>query len=70
MEFKIIMRERWDWLNAQRNPVKGYRITFELADGTVDYVLIPETQYGAEAVAGAIAEKLARHEEVMGLGVQ
>ena len=68
MEFKIVLRERWTWLNPQRNPVEGYRITFQLADGTVDYVLLPEGQYDPDAVAAAIGEKLARHEAVMQLG--
>jgi hypothetical protein len=68
MKYKIMMRERWTFLNSRGNPVDGYRITFMLEDGTVDWVDIPEKQYNPDAVESAIQEKIIRHEAVLGLG--
>jgi hypothetical protein len=68
MKYKIMMRERWTFLNSRGNPVDGYRITFMLEDGTVDWVDIPEKQFNPDAVEQAIQEKIIRHEAVLGLG--
>jgi hypothetical protein len=68
MKYKIMMRERWTFLNSRGNPVDGYRITFMLEDGTVDWVDIPEKQFNPDAVEQAINEKIIRHEAVLGLG--
>lgn len=68
LKFKIMSRERWTFLNARGNPVDGYRITFMMEDGTIDYVDVPEKQYNPDTVADMIAEKIARHEAVLGLG--
>jgi hypothetical protein len=68
MKYKIMMRERWTFLNSRGNPVDGYRITFMLEDGTVDWVDIPEKQFNPDAVEQAIQEKIIRHESVLGLG--
>ena len=68
MGFEIIMQERWTYLNAQSNPVDGYRITFRMDDGTVDHVLLREGELEPEAVMDRIADKIARHQAIAQLG--
>jgi len=68
MEYRIVLRERFTFLNALGNPVQGYRVTFEMADGTVDYVNIPEGDYDPDHVRAAITDKIERHQAVAGLG--
>ena len=62
--YRIIMTERWTYLNAQHNPVDGYRITFELPDGIVDHIQIPESQLDPDIVGPLIEEKVLRHDAV------
>lgn len=68
LKYKIMTRERWTFLNSRGNPVEGYRITFMLEDGTVDWVDVPEKLYNPEAVAKAIEEKIIRHQAILELG--
>lgn len=66
MEFTIIQRERTTFLDARHNPVDGYRVTFELADGTIDWVDVPKSMYNKKNVDKAIAKAVERHADVSG----
>lgn len=66
--YNILLTERWTYLNAQNNPVDGYRITFEVAStGSVDHVIIAENQYTASTVDAAIRERVKEHESIANL---
>lgn len=70
MDFEIVMTERWTFLDELSNPVDGYRITFRLKDGTVDFVHIAEAMYNPEVVGAAIGEKVIRHKAMSELGTE
>ncbi len=69
MDFEILLKERWTFLNPQGNPVEGYRITFRMADGTTDYIKITEDQLDPEIVGKKIEEKVIRHNAIDELGM-
>jgi len=66
MEWTIVQRERYTFLDARANPTDGYRVTFTLEDGTTDWVDIPKARYDKKNVEAAIANAVERHEEVVG----
>jgi len=64
MAYDIKLVERVTFLNERSNPVDGYRVTFELSDGTVDWVDLPKGQYNKANVVKAIEAALKLHEGV------
>jgi len=67
-EYEIKLVERWTFLNEQRNPVDGYRVTFTIpALGITDHVLVAKSAYGPDKVKGLITEQIEQHKELMGL---
>jgi hypothetical protein len=64
MLYEIKMRERVTFLNERSNPVDGYRVTFQLADGTIDWIDLPKAQYNKANVAAAIEAAVTLHESV------
>lgn len=60
----ITLLERVTFLNARLNPVDGYRVTFTMEDGTVDWIDLPVGQYNKANVDKAIAEKVSKHDAV------
>lgn len=60
-DYKILQRERWTFLDARGNPTDGYRVTFEMPDGTVDWVDVPKKQYKKATVDKAIEAAIAIH---------
>ena len=66
MDYKIGVRERTSFLDARGRSVDGYRVWFQMADGTPDYVEVSKDQYNAEAVKAAIEDVIAHHQEVTG----
>ena len=65
--YSIVSVERITFLNARKNPVDGYLITFRTDEGVVDWVQLADVEYSAETVAKAIEVKLEKHSSVMGL---
>ncbi len=66
-EYSITMVERWTFLNAQRNPTDGYRVTFLISDlGITDHIVIAETAYGPDNVKSAIQDKVKLHKALLG----
>ena len=61
-EYEIKLVESWKFLNAQRNPVSGYRVTFSIPSLNVtDHIVITESQYTPENVKKAIKKKIELH---------
>ena len=65
MTYEIKMTERATFLNERLNPVDGYRITFQMADGTIDWIELPKAQYNAEAVKAGILLSVKLHESII-----
>lgn len=65
MEYTIIQTERTTFLDARSNPVDGYRVTFRMADGAIDWVDVPKGQYDKGTVALAIEATILRHVDVL-----
>lgn len=61
----ILQRERVTFLDARQNPVDGYRVTFQLPDGTVDWVDLPKSMYTKAKVTKAITAAVKRHSDVL-----
>jgi len=66
MDYKIGKRERTNFLDQRGVAVDGYRIYYQMADGTLDYVEIEKNQFSAEAVRRLIEEEITVHEELVG----
>ena len=66
MSYQITSIERTTFLNERANPVDGYRVTFVLASGIVDYVDVPKSRYSDETVKAMIEESMKRHQAVLG----
>lgn len=64
MDYKIGKRERTNFLDERGRGVDGYRVWYEMPDGTVDYVEIPKSQFTAAAVQAAIEKEIAVHQEL------
>lgn len=65
MFYQVVMRERQLFLDARNNPVNGYRVTFEMADGSVDWVDVSENMYlDPEFVKAKIEEKIEAHDKI------
>jgi len=64
-EYTIIKAQRWTFLDELGNPVDGYRVSFVMPNGMVDYVYIPEREYSKDAIIALIKEKVAKHKEVL-----
>jgi hypothetical protein len=62
---KIKIVERVTFLNERSNPVDGYRVTFELENGFIDWVDLPRAQYNPANVKKAIDEAAKVHEGVL-----
>ncbi len=67
MKYKIEKRERTNFLDKRGRGTDGYRIFFEMGDGTMDYVEIEKAQYNIVNVNAAIEASVALHEEVIGI---
>lgn len=66
MVYTITKRERTNFLDSRGMAVDGYRIWFEMQDGTVDYVEIEKTQFSTQTVHEAIEKTIATHGELGG----
>ena len=62
MGYEIRMVERSTFLNERSNPVDGYRVTFAMTDGTIDWVDVPKAQYEPEFVKAQIDAAIAKHD--------
>jgi hypothetical protein len=66
MEYEIGKRERTNFLDSRGRAVDGYRVYYEMADGTVDYVEVEKKNFSGDTVRAMIEEEVALHEELMG----
>ena len=64
-EYTIIKAQRWTFLDELSNPVDGYRVSFVMPNGMVDYVYVSEREYSKDTVIALIKEKVAKHKEVL-----
>ena len=64
-EYTIIKAQRWTFLDELGNPVDGYRVSFVMPNGMVDYVYVPEREYSKDTVLALIKAKVALHKEVL-----
>jgi len=65
MDYKIGKRERTNFLDNRGRAVDGYRVWYEMLDGTVDYVEVEKSDFSADKVRAMIEEEVALHEELM-----
>ena len=65
MKYEIKITERVTFLNERHNPVDGYRVTFELDNGWIDYVDLPKGQYSAANVKAAIEKAVKVHDAIL-----
>jgi hypothetical protein len=64
--YKITMVERWTFLNDQRNPVDGYRVTFSIPNlAVIDHVVLAEAAYTPDNVKKAITDKVVLHRTLL-----
>ncbi len=64
--YTIKLVESWTFLNEQRNPVKGYRVTFKVSGLDItDDIEISKTAYTPENVDKAITERVALHKALL-----
>ena len=66
MNYKIGKRERTNFLDSRGRAVDGYRVYYEMTDGTVDYVEVEKNDFSGDKVRAMIEEEIALHEELMG----
>ncbi len=68
-EYKVELVEAWTFLNAQRNPTDGYRITFRIAkSGSIDHIIVTRDEYSDKnTVQRLIKEAVARNLAIFGL---
>jgi hypothetical protein len=69
-DYQILQVERWTFLDARSNPVNGYRVTFRMEDGTIDFVDIREHELDPKIVGPMIEEKIIRHQAIRELGTR
>jgi len=62
MTYEIRLVERATFLNERSNPVDGYRVTFAMSDGTIDWVEVPKAQYQPAIVKAAIDAAIKTHQ--------
>jgi len=61
-EYAIVLVERWTFLNEQRNPTDGYRVTFSIPDlGMTDHIIIAKANYNPTNVKKAIQAQVSVH---------
>lgn len=65
MDYTIGKRERTNFLDNRGRAVDGYRVWYEMADGTVDYVEVEKSNFNADTVKAMIEEEIAEHEALM-----
>jgi len=65
MDYKIGKRERTNFLDQRDRAVDGYRVWYEMPDGTVDYVEVEKGDFSADKVKALIEEEVALHKELM-----
>lgn len=65
MDYKIGKRERTNFIDSRDRAVDGYRIWYEMSDGTVDYVEVEKVSFNAETVKAMIEEEIKLHEDLM-----
>jgi hypothetical protein len=70
VSYEIKLVERVTFLNERSNPIDGYRVTFELPEGTIDWIDLPKGQYNKANVAKAIEAALKLHEAVIAKSVK
>ena len=66
MSYKIGKRERTNFLDERGMATDGYRIWFQMEDGTPDYVEIEKAQYNVDNVHEAIEIAIAQHNALVG----
>ena len=65
MTYKVTLVERATFLNERSNPVDGYRVTYQLDTGIVDWVELPKAAYNAANVKAAIDAAVKLHETIL-----
>jgi hypothetical protein len=53
------------FLNERNNPVDGYRVTFELPNGVIDWIDLPKAQYSDANIKTAIDKAVKLHESIL-----
>ena len=67
MDYTIGKVKRTNFLDNRGASVDGYRVWYELENGTPDYIEIEKSRYNAANVRTAIEEEIAVHEELVGM---
>jgi len=64
---KVLQVEPWTFLDARKNPVEGYKVTFQTDSGQVGTVDIAKADFTPEKVADQVGEEAAKIDQVMSL---
>jgi len=65
MTFRITERIRTSFLDSRGVAVDGYRVFFQMEDGTVDKVEIKKSQYTPKHVKSEIENTIALHQAIL-----
>ena len=65
MDYTIGKVERTNFLDNRGKSVDGYRVWYEMENGTPDYIEIEKSRYNADNVRAAVEEEIAVHEALM-----
>jgi len=64
---KVLQVEPWTFLDARKNPVEGYKVTFQSDLGQVGTVDIRKADFNPEKVGDLVAEEASKIDAVMSL---
>lgn len=62
--YSILSREKTEELTPDGRFVDVYRVSFQLADGSTDFVRVPAATYSPAAVDAEIRRLIAEHDEL------
>ena len=64
---KVLQVETWTFLDARKNPVEGYKVTFSTDKGMTGTVDISKADFNPDTVADRVGTEAAKIDAVMSL---
>ena len=64
---KVLQCEPWTFLDARKNPVEGYKVTFRTDLGMVGTIDIAKADFDPETVGDRVAEEASKIDTIMSL---
>lgn len=67
-EYILELDEPWTFLDKNKKPVQGRRLTYELGDGTIVHVNVTMSEYRSpESVKAKLTEAVEAHKAILAL---